>query len=117
MTGKVVLGKTQPLISALAHMDDLTGADGLGGFVELGEQVQVRGDFVALHADNDEAEVERFKILLMLQAAINRHEDIKLLLRQDEQGAVFGAAPAGLSHCLDGVAGERLADSGVDALV
>ena len=61
-------------------MNDLTGADGLGGFLELGEEVQIRIDFVASNTDNNETEVKLFEILLVLQVAINRHEDIELLL-------------------------------------
>jgi hypothetical protein len=61
-------------------VNDLTGADGLGGFLQLGEEVQVRTDFVAPNTDNDETEVKLFEILLVLQVAINRHEDIELLL-------------------------------------
>jgi hypothetical protein len=98
-------------------VNDLTGADGLSGFLELGEEVQIRIDFVASNTDNNESEVELFEILLVLQVAINRHEDIELLLGQDEQGAVVSAAPATLSNRFDRVAGERSADTGVDALV
>jgi hypothetical protein len=79
--------------------------------------MHVGGDFVAPHPDNDETKVELLEVLLMLQVAVNRHSDIKQLLGQDEQRAVIGAVPAGLSNRFDCVSVKRFVDSGVDALV
>jgi hypothetical protein len=98
-------------------VDDLPGPNGLSGLLECSEEIQVRRDFVALHPDNDETKAELLKVLLMFQVAVDGHEDIKLLLSQDEQGAVIGALPAGLNYGFDRVARERFPDSGVDALV
>jgi hypothetical protein len=98
-------------------MYDLTRPNGLGGLLELSEEMQIGRDFVAPHLDNDETKAELVEVLLMLQVAVNRHEDIKLSLSQDEQRAVTGALPAGLSNGFDRVSWERFRDSGVDALV
>jgi len=62
----------------------------------------------SLSPSRDRAQVELLAVLLILEIAINRHEDIKLLLSQAKQGAVAGTAPASLSNRFDCVAGERV---------
>lgn len=81
------------------------------------EKMQAGSGFVAWHPNNDETEIELLEVPLMLQVAIDRHEDVKLLLGQHEQWAVIGAPPAGLCNGSNGMAGERFDDSRVNALV
>jgi len=56
-----------------------TRADGLHSLLELFKKWFVECDFVAGNPGNDKAYVEFGKILLVLKAAINRYEDVKLL--------------------------------------
>jgi hypothetical protein len=59
-------------------MDDFSGSNVLRRHLDLRKKRAVRNDFVAGDANNDKAYVELPQPVLMLQAAVDGHEDVKV---------------------------------------
>jgi hypothetical protein len=95
----------------------LSGFDGSRRFEKCVEQRAVGFQFVIPNVNDDDAEIQHAKVLLILKLAIDGHEDIERGLNEAQQGTVFAAAPADLRHGLDVEAQKCRAYSYVHAFV
>lgn len=98
-------------------MDNVAGLDGEGRFEQTGEEGHELLQLVGRHPDDNEPKPETAQLVLKLQAAVDRQQDVELPFGEKQQLAVRNAAPSGFGNRFHGVAGERCANPGVDALV
>lgn len=67
--------------------------------------------------DDDDPDLKPGKVLLELKAAVNRHQHVKLSLRDCQKRPVFEGVPALLMHRGDFVIADEQPDARVYALV
>src|SRR3989304_8426 len=74
-------------------------------------------DIVALRMNEDDSDGNTSEILLVLQIAIDREQEVKFLCRKPQEFTILDASPSGLSDRLDFVARKLLSERAWNALV
>jgi hypothetical protein len=98
-------------------VDDLSGFDAFDRVHQSREQWTVVFHAVPLDVDDDDPESELLKIVLVLKALIDGHQNVTLALGLCDQLGVWQRAPFGFGDGQDFMIGESLPQPGIDALV
>jgi hypothetical protein len=79
----------------------------------LAEQGPVELHFVLGDMDDHQPETERLEILLVLKSTVNRHQNVKPILKQPNQMVVLESVPAQIYSRLNFMSGKAFDNSGI----
>jgi hypothetical protein len=96
-------------------MNHVASPDRCHGLQQLWKERSIENDLVPGHMNNNDAERQRFEIVLMLKSAIGGDEYITLQL--PDQHMVFPMLPAEIEEGLDLMIRERFDQPRIDASV